>query len=411
MWVFYFCTMFYEEIITFLTSKGLSALVSKGLAAFIITASISLIVIVINFITRKIILSFFKRIAKSTSSSFDDLLIKNKVPRLLSYIPSLFFLFWIIPSYSNTLYLLIEAFTVILFILTVRAVLNTVKDYFKSTDSLKHIPVDSYIQVVMIFMWFVGIVLILSILTGREVGTFLASIGALSAIIILVFRDTILGFVSSIQITVNDTVRIGDWITMKGSNADGNVIEVNLSTVKVQNFDNTITTIPTYKLVSDSFINWRGMDESDGRRIKRSLLIKPSSIKFLDDEEIESLKKIHLLSDYIKKIHKEIKSHNSSNQVDKSMLINGRNLTNLGIFREYVQRYLKEHPDTNDNLTMMCRQLQPTAQGIPIQIYAFSKDKEWTKYEALTSDIFDHLLSSVKYFNLECFELNQFPVQ
>ena len=403
--------MFYEEIITFLTSKGLTELVSQGLATLIIVASISLVVIVINFITKKIILSFFKRIAKSTSSSFDDLLIKNKVPGLLSYIPSLFFLFWIIPSYSNTLYLLIEAFTVILFILTVRAILNTVKDYFKSSDSLKHIPVDSYIQVIMIFIWFVGIILILSVLTGREVGTFLASLGALSAIIILVFRDTILGFVSSIQITVNDTVRIGDWITMKGSNADGNVIEVNLSTVKVQNFDNTITTIPTYKLVSDSFINWRGMSESDGRRIKRSLLIKPSSIKFLDDEEIESLKKIHLLSDYIKKIHKEIKSYNSSNQVDKSMLINGRNLTNLGIFREYVQRYLKEHPDTNDNLTMMCRQLQPTAQGIPIQIYAFSKDKEWTKYEALTSDIFDHLLSSVKYFNLECFELNQFPVQ
>ena len=403
--------MFYEEIITFLTSKGLSEVVSQGLATLIIVVSISLVVIVINFITKKIILSFFKRIAKSTSSSFDDLLIKNKVPGLLSYIPSLFFLFWIIPSYSNTLYLLIEAFTVILFILTVRAILNTVKDYFKSSDSLKHIPVDSYIQVIMIFIWFVGIILILSILTGREVGTFLASLGALSAIIILVFRDTILGFVSSIQITVNDTVRIGDWITMKGSNADGTVIEVNLSTVKVQNFDNTITTIPTYKLVSDSFINWRGMSESDGRRIKRSLLIKPSSIKFLDDEEIESLKKIHLLSDYIKKVHKEIKSHNSSNQVDKSMLINGRNLTNLGIFREYVQRYLKEHPDTNDNLTMMCRQLQPTAQGIPIQIYAFSKDKEWTKYEALTSDIFDHLLSSVKYFNLECFELNQFPAQ
>jgi len=403
--------MFYEEIITFLTSKGLSEVVSQGLATLIIIASISLVVIVINFITKKIILSFFKRIAKSTSSSFDDLLIKNKVPGLLSYIPSLFFLFWIIPSYSNTVYLLIEAFTVILFILTVRAILNTVKDYFKSSDSLKHIPVDSYIQVIMIFIWFVGIILILSVLTGREVGTFLASLGALSAIIILVFRDTILGFVSSIQITVNDTVRIGDWITMKGSNADGNVIEVNLSTVKVQNFDNTITTIPTYKLVSDSFINWRGMSESDGRRIKRSLLIKPSSIKFLDDEEIESLKKIHLLSDYIKKIHKEIKSYNSSNQVDKSMLINGRNLTNLGIFREYIQRYLKEHPDTNDNLTMMCRQLQPTAQGIPIQIYAFSKDKEWTKYEALTSDIFDHLLSSVKYFNLECFELNQFPVQ
>ena len=403
--------MFYEEIITFLTSKGLSALVSKGLAAFIITASISLAVIVINFITRKIILSFFKRIAKSTASSFDDLLIKNKVPRLLSYTPSLFFLFWVIPSYFNTIYLLIEAFTIILFILTVRAILNTVKDYFKSSGSLKHIPVDSYIQVVMIFMWFVGIVLILSILTGREVGTFLASIGALSAIIILVFRDTILGFVSSIQITVNDTVRIGDWITMKDSNADGNVIEVNLSTVKVQNFDNTITTIPTYKLVSDSFVNWRGMDESDGRRIKRSLLIKPSSIRFLNNEEIESLKKIHLLSDYINKVGKEINSFNSSNQIDKSVLINGRNLTNLGIFREYVQIYLKEHPDTNDDLTMMCRQLEPTAYGIPIQIYTFSKDKEWTKYESITSDIFDHLLSSVKYFHLDCFELSQYPGQ
>lgn len=403
--------MFYEEIITFLTSKGLSALVSKGLASFIIAASISLAVIVINFITRKIILSFFKRIAKSTASSFDDLLIKNKVPRLLSYTPSLFFLFWIIPSYFNAIYILIEAFTVILFILTVRAILNTVKDYFKSSGSLKHIPVDSYIQVVMIFMWFVGIVLILSILTGREVGTFLASIGALSAIIILVFRDTILGFVSSIQITVNDTVRIGDWITMKDSNADGNVIEVNLSTVKVQNFDNTITTIPTYKLVSDSFVNWRGMDESDGRRIKRSLLIKPSSIRFLNNEEIESLKKIHLLSDYINKVGKEINSFNSSNQIDKSVLINGRNLTNLGIFREYVQIYLKEHPDTNDDLTMMCRQLEPTAYGIPIQIYTFSKDKEWTKYESITSDIFDHLLSSVKYFHLDCFELSQYPGQ
>ena len=193
-------------------------------------------------------------------------MIKNKVPGIIILYPFFIFPFLDNTSYSNTLYLLIEAFTVILFILTVRAILNTVKDYFKSSDSLKHIP-DSYIQVIMIFIWFVGIILILSILTGREVGTFLASLGALSAIIILVFRDTILGFVSSIQITVNDTVRIGDWITMKGSNADGTVIEVNLSTVKVQNFDNTITTIPTYKL-SDSFINWRGMSESDGRRIK-----------------------------------------------------------------------------------------------------------------------------------------------
>lgn len=399
--------MFKDQILEFLNNYGVPNGFSNLLASGLIFISIVLIVLIINFIGRIIILSFFRRIAKSTANAFDDLLIKNKVPRLLSFVPSLFFLFWIIPIYNEDLLIILEALTIILFIVTVKSVLGTVKDYFKLSSSLKHIPIDSYIQVVMLFLWFIGIILILSVLTGREIGTFLASLGALSAIIILVFRDTILGFVSSIQITVNDTVRIGDWITMKGSDADGTVIEVNLSTVKVQNFDNTITTIPTYKLVSDSFINWRGMEESKGRRIKRSLLIKPSSVKFLENDDIEKLKKVVLISDYIKSRVKEINNHNTKNNIDKSMLLNGRNLTNLGLFRVYVEKYLKDHPMTNDNLTLMCRQLEPTSQGIPIQIYTFSKDKEWTKYEGLTSDIFDHLLSSVKYFDLECFELNQ----
>lgn len=401
--------MYKEEIIKFLSNYGLNSNVSGLISSALIIISISVIVLSINFVTRNIILSFFKRIAKSTSSTFDDLLIKNRVPRLLSFIPSLFFLYLIIPTYTDNLIIIIEALTILLFIVTVKSILSTVKDYFKLSPSLKHIPIDSYIQVIMIFLWFIGIILILSVLTGREIGTFLASLGALSAIIILVFRDTILGFVSSIQITVNDTVRIGDWITMKGSDADGTVIEVNLSTVKVQNFDNTITTIPTYKLVSDSFVNWRGMEESKGRRIKRSLLIKPSSIGFLKNNEIDELKKVKLITEYLNTKIKEIDSYNQKNNADKSMLLNGRNLTNLGVFRVYIEQYLKAHPMTNDDLTMMCRQLEPTSQGIPIQIYAFSKDKEWTKYEALTSDIFDHLLSSVKYFNLECFELNQFP--
>ena len=399
--------MFKDQILEFLNNYGVPNGFSNLLASGLIFISIVLIVLIINFIGRIIILSFFRRIAKSTANAFDDLLIKNKVPRLLSFVPSLFFLFWIIPIYNEDLLIILEALTIILFIVTVKSVLGTVKDYFKLSSSLKHIPIDSYIQVVMLFLWFIGIILILSVLTGREIGTFLASLGALSAIIILVFRDTILGFVSSIQITVNDTVRIGDWITMKGSDADGTVIEVNLSTVKVQNFDNTITTIPTYKLVSDSFINWRGMEESKGRRIKRSLLIKPSSVKFLENDDIEELKKVDIISDYINSRVKEINNHNTKNNIDKSMLLNGRNLTNLGLFRVYVEKYLKDHPMTNDNLTLMCRQLEPTSQGIPIQIYTFSKDKEWTKYEGLTSDIFDHLLSSVKYFDLECFELNQ----
>tara|TARA_A100000164_G_scaffold361356_1_gene376014 strand:+ start:352 stop:1560 length:1209 start_codon:yes stop_codon:yes gene_type:complete len=399
--------MYKEEIIQFLTNYGLNTNVSGLIASALIIISIGVIVLAINFITRKTILSFFKRIAKSTASTFDDLLIKNRVPRLLSFIPSLFFLYIVVPTYTENLVIIIEALTIVLFIITVKSVLGTVKDYFKLSSSLKHIPIDSYIQVIMIFIWFIGIILILSVLTGREIGAFLASLGALSAIIILVFRDTILGFVSSIQITVNDTVRIGDWITMKGSDADGTVIEVNLSTVKVQNFDNTITTIPTYKLVSDSFINWRGMEESKGRRIKRSLLIKPSSVRFLENEEIVELKKIELIKDYLVQISSEIELYNQKENADKSMLLNGRNLTNFGVFRKYIEEYLKAHPMTNDDLTLMCRQLEPTSQGIPIQIYTFSKDKEWTKYEALTSDIFDHLLSSVKYFKLECFELTQ----
>ena len=400
--------MFKDQIFNFFSNYGLNSGLSNLITSLLIVISILFIVIVINFVTKKIILSFFKRIAKSTASTFDDLLIKNKVPVLLSFIPSLFFLYIIIPTYTENLVIVIEALTIVLFIITVKSVLGTVKDYFKLSSSLKHIPIDSYIQVVMIFIWFIGIILILSVLTGREIGTFLASLGALSAIIILVFRDTILGFVSSIQITVNDTVRIGDWITMKGSDADGTVIEVNLSTVKVQNFDNTITTIPTYKLVSDSFINWRGMEESKGRRIKRSLLIKPSSVRFLENEEIFELKKVELIKDYITQKSKEIELYNQKENVDKSILLNGRNLTNFGIFRRYIEEYLKAHPMTNEDLTLMCRQLEPTSQGIPIQIYTFSKNKEWTKYEALTSDIFDHLLSSVKYFKLECFELNQY---
>ena len=400
--------MYKEEIIEFLSNYGINSYLSNLIATGLIILSVAVIVVIINFVTRRIILSFFKRIAKSTSSTFDDLLIKNRVPRLLSFIPSLFFLYLVIPTYTENLVIIIEALTIVLFIITVKSILGTVKDYFKLSPALKHIPIDSYIQVIMIFLWFIGIILILSVLTGREIGTFLASLGALSAIIILVFRDTILGFVSSIQITVNDTVRIGDWITMKGSDADGTVIEVNLSTVKVQNFDNTITTIPTYKLVSDSFINWRGMEESKGRRIKRSLLIKPSSIRFLKNEEINDLKKVKLIQDYLTTKSGEIELYNQKENADKSMLLNGRNLTNLGVFRTYIEEYLKAHPMTNDDLTMMCRQLEPTSQGIPIQIYTFSKDKEWTKYEALTSDIFDHLLSSVKYFKLECFELNQY---
>tara|TARA_A100001011_G_scaffold65799_1_gene66852 strand:+ start:491 stop:1243 length:753 start_codon:yes stop_codon:yes gene_type:complete len=244
----------------------------------------------------------------------------------------------------------------------------------------------------------------LSLLTGKEVGVFLTTLGALSAVILLIFKDTILGFVASIQITINDTVRLGDWVTMNDVGADGDVISISLSSVKIQNFDKTITTVPTYKLISDSFTNWRGMSESDGRRIKRSILIKADSIKFMSENEINSLREIEILKTFINNREKEINDFNKKKSSNKSQLINGRNFTNLGLFRHYINNYLNQHPKINKDMTIMCRQLTPTPTGVPLEIYAFITDKVWVNYEAIVSDIFDHLLASISSFDLKNFE-------
>ena len=353
-------------------------------------------------------------VSKKTDSKFDDFLILNKLPVILSYIIPVYYLFVFFPDFftleidvKNLFLNILEASTVIIFIWLVRAILKTVSDYLKTLPNFKDKPIDSYIQVFMIFLWFLGVLLILSIFTDKDISTFIATLGGLTAVILFVFKDSILGFVASVQITVNDTVRIGDWITMKNSNADGDVISISLSSVQVQNFDKTITSIPTYKLVSDSFVNWRGMSDSEGRRIKRSLLIKAKSIKFLDSNEIKKFKQIELISDFITNRENEIKNHNNTKKVNKSILINGRNLTNLGLFRRYTESYLKNHDMLNKKMTIMCRQLAPTSQGIPIEIYAFSSEKEWVKYEQIVSDIFDHLLASINSFDLEIFELSQ----
>lgn len=214
-----------------------------------------------------------------------------------------------------------------------------------------------------------------------------------------------MGFVASIQVSLNDMVRIGDWITFDKYGADGDVIEINLATVKVRNFDNTTTTIPTYSLISDSFRNWRGMLNSDGRRIKRHLLIKAKSIRFLTDEELEKMKKIQLISKYIDTRQTEINSYNKTYNVDKSLSINGRNMTNFGLFRKYITNYLENYPGLNKNMILLCRQLQPTAYGIPLEIYTFSKDQRFEQYEYIMADIFDHIIASIAYFDLEIFEL------
>ncbi len=270
---------------------------------------------------------------------------------------------------------------------------------------MKDKPIESFIQVIMIFVWIGGLLSIIAVINGAEIWKFFTALGAASAVLLLVFKDTILGFVASIQVSINDMVRIGDWITFDKYGADGNVTEINLATVKVQNFDKTITTIPTYALISDSFKNWRGMENSGGRRIKRAVIIKLNSVKYLSKDELIKLKQIELLSAYLKNRSEDIDKYNTNNNINKDLLINGRNLTNIGVFRKYVETYIENHSGVNKDMMIMTRQLAPTTQGLPIEIYAFSSDKRWQNYEYIMADIFDHIIAAVPYFGLEIFEL------
>ena len=405
-----------QVLLDFYRRLGINPSAANEIESVTLGLIVGLIAFILWLISKRVFGLIFSNISKRTKSIFDDYLIKNKIPETISLFPPLFLVIGFLPKSLNTFPLIkqpvmsvLDILVAIFTILLVRRLLNTIKDFLKTLKNFKDKPIDSYIQVIMIFVWFIGIMVIFSILSGKEIGAFLATLGALSAVILLIFKDSILGFVASIQVTINDTVRIGDWITMKSYNADGDVIEINLSTVKVQNFDNTITSIPTYKLVSDSFINWRGMSESGGRRIKRALLIRVSSIHFVNDQQLQKLSKIERIAPYISQRKKEIEAENYANQTDKSLLLNGRNMTNIGLFRRYAMAYLKSHPKINPDLTLMVRQLAPTPQGVPLEVYVFVKDKVWVNYEGIMSDIFDHFLAAISFFELECFEFSLNP--
>ena len=403
-----FNNLFYELLIEFEIPDFYAKLINLFLVGLIII----LVVVVLNYISKTFIRNFIERISINSKNNFDNFLVANNIQVHLSRLVPFVFLYWILPFwledyqtvliYSN---LILEVYFIFLIVWIIRSFLNAAKEFFKTIDSFKDKPVDSFVQVAMILVWFMAIILVFSILTGKEVSTFLTAMGALSAVILLIFKDTILGLVASIQLTSNDLIRIGDWITMKQFGADGDVIEINLNSVKVQNFDKTITTIPTYKLISDSFKNWRGMSDSNGRRIKRALLIKGSSIKFMGEEELSKLQKIKLISDYICQTKSEIIEHNSNLDIVSEIKVNGRNLTNIGLFRKYTENYLVSNKLINNEMTVMCRQLTPTSQGVPLEIYAFITDKEWKNYENIVSDLFDHLLASLSTFDLELFEL------
>lgn len=374
-----------------------------------------LILIIITFIAdrvaRRLIINFSSKFSEQTKTNFDDLLVNNRAPRRIAHlvplvitIKSFPLVFYDFPQFQTYVIMFVKVYAIILTIWIIRSILKTFEAYFKTLPKLKDKPIDSYIQVVMLFIWIIGIASILAILIDLSFLKFFTTLGAASAILLLIFKDTILGFVASIQVSINDSVRIGDWITMEKYGADGDVVEINLSTVQVQNFDMTITNIPTYALIQDSYKNWRGMQSSGGRRIKRSIILKAKSIKYLTDEHIDKLKNIQLITSYIEARQKDIKTYNQTNSIDKSVLINGRNMTNLGVFRKYLQTYIENHSAVNKDMFIMVRQLAPTPQGLPLEIYCFSTDKRWENYEYIMADIFDHALAAVPYFDLEIYE-------
>lgn len=397
----------------YLIKNGFDETLAAYLNMFALLVFVLLTIVLIDIVSRKILIVFFSRLAKKSKTNFDDILISNKTPRNIAHIVPLLitleFTPYIFADFSYTKNILVkclQVFGVILTLWVARSILKSLKDYFKTLPRLKDKPIDSYIQVFMIFAWTIGLFSALAIITERSFFEFITTIGAASAIIILIFRDTILGFVASIQVSINDMVRIGDWVTFERYGADGDVIEINLSTVKVQNFDKTITTIPTYALISESFKNWRGMVHAEGRRIKRALIITQNSIHYLNDTEIDTFKKIEIIKEYIISQQEKINQYNSSNNIDKQLLLNGRNLTNIGVFRKYIETYLKNHSAINKDMMIMARQLAPTSQGIPLEIYAFSSDKRWENYEYIMADIFDHLIAATPFFGLELFELS-----
>jgi miniconductance mechanosensitive channel len=359
----------------------------------------------VKFILKKTV---YKLIQLSTNK-YDDLLIKNKViTRICLLIPTIItssLLNKVLPDFPETaafLTKLINILEIMICSMVISALVSTIEDLYNTHEMSKIKPIKGLVQVIKIVLYILTGLVIIAYVLGTKISSIVLSLGTISAVIILVFQDTIKGFVGSIQLSANDMLRIGDWIVM--GSADGSVTEINLTTVKVQNWDNTITTIPTYNMVSSPFTNWRGMSESGGRRIARTINIDVNTIRYCTPEMLEKYKHYALVKDYITQKEEDIAEYNKANHIDTSEILNGRQQTNLGVFRAYIKAYLNNNPKLNHNLMMMVRQMQPTEFGVPLQIYAFSSDKQWINYEEIQSDIFDHIISAASMFDLKIYQ-------
>jgi len=359
------------------------------------------------FITKKILIVYLSKFVKKTKSKFDDILLNEKILRRLSYIVPLLIIqqFHLFPKdFEIIIDHILGALMALMIILVINALLDAFTEIILLFEKFKHRPIKSYVQVVKIIVIAFGVLMIFGILTGQNLWSLFAGLGALSAVLLLIFKDTILAFVASIQIASYDLVKVGDWIEVPKLGVDGDIMDISLHTIKIRNFDKTITVIPTIALIQNAFKNWRGMIEMGGRRIKRSIFLDMDSVKFIDKEMMGKLKKIKILSGYIEKKEKEIEEYNKKLDVDGSVVVNGRRMTNLGVFRAYMKEYLKNREDIHKGLTFLVRQLPPGPNGLPIEIYVFATTTAWVDYEEIQADIFDHLISVTREFGLNIFQ-------
>ncbi len=397
-----------------LKETGLTAESTEIIKIIIIIAVVTILAFVADWVTRKILVESIKKVVRKSKSRWDDVLVKRKVLQRLSHLAPAIIIYYSaklglseFETLSDIVLSVVNIYMILVVLLTLDALINSFHDIYLTLPISNERPIKGYLQVGKILIHSVGGILILSILIGKSPTAILASLGALAAVLILVFRDTILGFVSSIQLSANKMVKPGDWISMPGRNADGIVSDITVNTVKVRNWDKTISTIPTYALINESFQNWKGMEQSKGRRIARAINIDIKSIKFCDDEMLNKFKRIKLIRDYINQKQEEIEQFNKEQGITDEDTVSRRRLTNIGIFRQYIEIYLEKNPKIQPNkppFIIMVRHLQPTDKGLPIQIYAFSKEQKWAIYEKVQADIFDHILAVIPEFQLRVFQ-------
>lgn len=393
-------------------SLGVEQDMTQFLKMLILLVGMVVVALVIWWIAQIFINRFVKSMVHRTVAEWDDVLLDKGVFRKLGHIvPAIVVsvllpvVFTDYPEWSAFISTLTTAYIAITIIRVLVSVVSAANVYLSHSPRYRDKPIASFTQLAKILIWSFGIIIVIAIVIQRNPVAVLGAMGAVSAVILLIFKDTILGFIASIQLTINDMIRLGDWVSVPKYGADGDVIEINLTTIKISNWDHTISTVPTYLFVSDSFKNWRGMQESGGRRIARSINFKISSIHFCDEEMLQRYSKIALVGPHIEKRSAEIADYNKQHQIDsKASIVNGRRMTNIGVFRAYILSYIRQNPNINLDLPCMVRQTEPTEIGVPLQIYCFSRIKTWVEYEGIQSDIFDHILATYPHFDLEVFE-------